>query len=718
MKKLLPILLMIIAGSGFSLQAQEVITGLSENPVIKTEYLRLSTSGIQSERADEPIIPVNLPFFDDFTQTWIYPDENRWVDKEAYVNSNFGYHSVNWGVATLDAINSRGEIHRNGSQFPFIADSLTSRPIRMDSIFYPTPRPISISDSVYLSFFYQPQGRANQPESRDSLILQFGYYTGDSLFANYYDSIWVPVSQYIPENDTIFPGDTVYSPPECDNGLYVIASQYYYHQDLIQLPCDSVFIPEFRWKRIWSSEGMSLQEFHDLYGTYSRQVMIPITDSSKYFNKDFQFRFINWASLSSDFNASWKANCDQWNIDFVYLNINRKYSDTVYSRVTFAERAPSFLKNYEAMPYPQYVNNPTNEMKDNLEMTITNLDSSIYNSTYYYAVYQIDGAFEFLYPGGNCNLFPYNLNGYQNCTSCAAHACPPVNFIFPLSSTTDSAEFEVRHYIIGDITAQDTIADTISFRQKFFNYYAYDDGTPEEGYGLTPAGSKLAYRFRLNVKDTLRAVQMFFNRTQNNANEKMFDLKVWRDNNGKPGEEMYSQPSMLVAYSDNLLGFHTYMLDEPILVNGVFYIGWEQQTSDNLNLGYDRYNDAQQNIFYNSTGEWFQSTFQGALMMRPILGDRFEVMGTDEPVPGSDLITPYPNPLDGNLLKFKCTGRFQAEEDTRDLLISVYSILGEKVMESRFSQNINVSVMAPGLYIIRITNGWGNIISVAKLIKK
>ena len=125
-------------------------------------------------------------------------------------------------------------------------------------------------------------------------------------------------------------------------------------------------------------------------------------------------------------------------------------------------------------------------MKETLEMTITNLDTSIYNSTYYYVIYQVDGPFEYLYGGGNCNLFPYTLNGYQNCISCAAHACPPVNFIFPLSSTKDSAEFEVRHFIIGDITAQDTIADTLRYRQKFFNYYAYDDGTPEEGYGLDP----------------------------------------------------------------------------------------------------------------------------------------------------------------------------------------------------------------------------------------
>ena len=714
------IIFIIILLAGFSLisPAQEIITGLSENPVIRAEYERMQSQGTDNSRnIKDEITPITLPFFDDFTQTWIYPDENRWIDNNVYINSNYGYHSVNWGVATMDAIDSKGKLHENASQFPFLSDSLTSRPIRLDSIFSPAPRALTIGDSIYMSFYYQPQGRANQPEGPDSLILQFGYYTGDSVFAYTYDSIWVPLSEYIHETDTVFPGDTIYSPPGCAEGIFVIADQYYYYTDLILLPCDSVFVPEFKWKRIWSSRGMSLEEFYDQYGTYCRQVMIPVTDSARYFQKGFQFRFLNYASLASDFNASWKSNCDQWNIDLVYLNLGRKQTDTVYRKVNFAERAPSMLKSYEAMPFPQYVNDPTNEMKASLDMTITNLDSSIYNSTYYYVVYEIDGPFQYLYPGGNCNLFPFNLNGYQSCISCAAHACPPANFIFPLS-TKDSAEFEIRHIIIGDISSQDTIADTVSFRQKFFNYYAYDDGTPEEGYGLTPAGSMLAYRFRLNVKDTLRAVQMYFNRTLNNANEKLFNLMVWRDNNGKPGEVMYSQPDQLVAYSDNLLGFHTYMLKEPLQVNGVFYIGWEQQTGDNLNLGYDRYNDAQQDIFYNSTGEWFQSTFHGALMMRPMLGDKFEMIGLDENEVAEGSILPYPNPLDGSRIGFRCSGRYLENDATERLTVSIFGVPGEKVFEGRFESSINAGNLAPGLYIIRITDPTGQVISTSKLIKQ
>ncbi len=717
MKKII-LLIILMAGLRLNPFAQEVITGLYENPVIREEYEKLVSGSGSRETSDEST-PITLPFFDDFSQSWIYPNSSRWIDEEAYINSNFGYRSVNVGVATLDAIDRKGNLHANASQFPFLADSLTSRPIRLDSIFTPAPRNITLADSIYFSFNYQPQGRAKQyPESRDSLILQFGYFTGDSVFTNTYDSIWVPLSQYIQPNDTVFPGDTVYSPSgQCGNGLFVIAPGYYFYNDLIQLPCDSIFIPEFKWQRIWSSRGMSLEAFNEEYGTYSRQVRIPIIDSINYFRKDFQFRFINYASLASDNNPSWRSNCDQWNVDYVYLNIGRSYKDSIFSHVTFAERAPSLLKNYESMPYNQYFNNPSNELKDNLELFITNLDSTIFNSTYYYAVYQVDGPFQYLYPGGNCNLFPFNINGYQNCISCAAHACPPVNFTFPLTNPEDSAEFEIRHFIIGDITPTDTIGDTLSFRQKFFNYYAYDDGTPEEGYGLTPAGAKLAYRFVLNVKDTLRAVQMFFNHTQNDANEKYFNLMVWRDNNGKPGDVMYSQLNEKVEYSTNLLGFHTYMLDEPLLVNGTFYIGWEQLTGDNLNLGYDRYNNSQQHIFYNSDGTWYQSIYEGSLLMRPLLGDAFQVSDVNEYDSGDGSITPYPNPLNGSRINFRCSGKYEDGSKTDGFRVTVHSLPGEELFSGEFRQSVEIGRISPGLYIVSVKDEQGQIISVSKLIK-
>ena len=40
---------------------------------------------------------------------------------------------------------------------------------------------------------------------------------------------------------------------------------------------------------------------------------------------------------------------------------------------------------------------------------------------------------------------------------------------------------------------RDILVDSTIYHQGFYNYYAYDDGTPEMGYGLEPAGAQLGY---------------------------------------------------------------------------------------------------------------------------------------------------------------------------------------------------------------------------------
>jgi hypothetical protein len=341
---------------------------------------------------------------------------------------------------------------------------------------------------------------------------------------------------------------------------------------------------------------------------------------------------------------------------------------------------------------------------------ITNLDTDTYNTKYEYSIVDEEGIYPYTYNGEFCNLFPFYTNGYQNCNECPQHACPQVNYVFPLD-LGDSALFRIDHVILGDFTPVDTIGDTLTHFQRFYNYFAYDDGTPEEGYGLTPFGAKLAYKFHLNVKDTLRAVQMYFNHTQDNANQQFFNLKVWRDNNGVPGDEIYSQESERVEYS-TLTNFHTYMLDDPILVNGIFYIGWEQSTPDNLNIGFDKNNNAQANIFYNATGEWLQTTFQGALLMRPLLGDPFEITGIDENSTSTGKLKIFPNPANGNSLDIE----LPEGSDPDDVGISIYSVVGQRVVESSFNKTIDISTLTRGMYIVRLVDAGSQKQYTAKLI--
>ena len=138
----------------FISSGQEVLTGLTYNPVIKHELKEMKSKGTLDSRGNETV-DITLPFFDDFHQENIFPEPERWATDETYVNADFPYHSANVGAATLDAIDARGNLYPEASTFPFIADHLASNLIRLDSVFTPGPRPITISDSIYFSFFYQ-----------------------------------------------------------------------------------------------------------------------------------------------------------------------------------------------------------------------------------------------------------------------------------------------------------------------------------------------------------------------------------------------------------------------------------------------------------------------------------------------------------------------------------------------------------------------------------
>jgi len=678
---------------------QEVLTGLTYNPVIKHELKVMKLNGILDTRGDETM-EVTLPFFDDFHQQSVFPAKELWATDETYINVDFPYHSANVGAATFDAIDATGNLYAEASAFPFIADYLVSNLIRLDSVFAPAARPITISDSIYFSFFYQPQGRGNAPEEWDSLVLQFGTFSGDSVF-DHIDSVPVPLDEYIFQGEVIYPLDTLFAPPECEPGLYYVAFDTLYYDDTINMPCDSVFVPDTDWYTVWSSEGMRLDSFYTYFNTYSKQILIPITDSARYFKENFQFRFFNYASLSSNNVPSWRSNTDQWNVDYIYLNINRSMADSTFRKISFAERAPSMLKRYESMPYNQYKNDPTNEMADSALLYITNLDDEAYNTDFWYNIEEVNGTFSHFYDGGGCNLPPFYQFGYQRCdeTCGAAHACPPVNFIYSLGFGKDSALYKVEHRING-ITGADTIGDTIHFLQKFYNYYAYDDGTPEGGYGVNTIFGRVAYRFKLNTRDTLRAVNMYFNRTQDDANDQLFSILVWRDNNGEPGEIIYTMPNIRPKFTNNLNQLSTYYFDEPVPVTSVFYIGWIQTTADNLNIGWDNFKDASNNVYYNVTGQWQRTAFTGSMIMRPVLGEEYDPYGIEEKeLPDQQLLV-YPNPNRDGILNIQISGLMDEIGHPSGELM-VYNMFGQLVLKTSFSHKLNISNMTDGMYIIR-----------------
>ncbi len=125
---------------------------------------------------------LNLPFFENFTAGVGYPSAKRWTDNQVWVNNHFPLGHPDFNVATFDHLDHKGRPYGNllNKNIFVYADSLTSQPINLQ--FYKTgpvtTKNYAVSDSIYLSFFFQTQGIGDVPEAEDSLILYFRAKSG------------------------------------------------------------------------------------------------------------------------------------------------------------------------------------------------------------------------------------------------------------------------------------------------------------------------------------------------------------------------------------------------------------------------------------------------------------------------------------------------------------------------------------------------------------
>lgn len=682
--------------------SQEIISGLQRNEAISSKYKMLMQQNQLKNTGSQNNTSLTLPFFDDFETSSVYPNQEIWQGYSVYVNENFPYFPPNINAATFDALDSTGNVYGDAVWVPFEADVMTSQPIRMDSVFSPVIKSLKPSDSVYLSFYYQPQGYGNAPEDWDTLILEFS--SRGPIEFKYMDSVSVWGYDYLAsDQDTIKPGDTLYAPAGCNPEVKTVVYEYLTYYDEFTVACDSVFGPSTVWNRVWYSNGMHLDTFQLRNGGKDFiQVMIPLTDTIYFYDK-FSFRFRNYASIANDIIPSWRGNCDEWNVDFIYLNYNRSAADTTYQMLTFSDRAPSFLKNYQVMPYRQYrADAAINTMRLDFPMYISNLDKIEHNTKYEYTVQQVNGNFGYTYNGGNCNLPPFYNYGFQNCETCQKHACPAVQSAFNFDYSRDTTSYIIKHYI-SDSSESNILVDSAIYTQGFYNYYAYDDGTPEFGYGLEPAGAQLAYQFKLSMPDTLWGVQMYFNKVVEQANVNYFNLVVWRDNNGRPGEVAYVLPSQKPNWTDQgIYHFYTYEFEVPLILSGTFYVGWQQLAFGSLNLGLDANNNNQNKIFYKIEQSWINSGFPGSLLIRPIVGQNM-ILGTGKisEVEFSNELKLYPNPAKNQFfIDKKYFGK------NPNATIYIYSMYGSLVSQQEISSNVvNISNLSPGLYVVKMTAG-------------
>lgn len=599
MSRLLIFIIIII--SFFSLKAQKdtlVDLGFNQRLInqmhIENSYGVLKNEIITQKKA------LNLPFIDDFSQQHFYPDASKWLNNNVYINSNYAVNPPSYGVATFDGLDSTGYPYNflNPTSYG-IADYLTSKTIDLTSVV----------DSVFLSFYYQPQGLGNQPETKDSLRLEF-YRKSDSS-----------------------------------------------------------------WVRKWAVPGSALSAF--------KKVMIPVDTSFQ--NDAFQFRFVNYATLS--------GNVDHWHLDYIYLNDNRTHADTAINDVALTGNFYNMLNGYTSMPYTHYKLDTLGNMANSINVEYKNNHNSNYAVFYKYQVIEDNGTGAVIetYPSTTSSK---NVAAYSSLIEPqAVYDLPLNNFYFPLD-TSSTKVFQIKNYFdLNSVIDFNQKNDTVYSYQVFGNYYSYDDGSAEAGYGVLGINSKLANQFNIKKSDTLIALDIYFNPVTFNHSAKSFKLKIWSSLN--PEVVVYEQSGYynpIYSFTNELLKFN---LDYPIyLLAGTYYFGYENITEDYLTVGYDLNNDNSNKVFYNAEGVWENSSYNGTLMIHPVFKYDDVVVNVDE-VAFDSKMNIYPNPSSGVVF---------IKNGVNPISILVFDIYGKKVAELSkgvYSQ-IDLSNLSNGVYFLNI----------------
>ena len=427
------------------------------------------------------------------------------------------------------------------------------------------------------------------------------------------------------------------------------------------------------WEQIWSSNGQTMQAF---------EKVVEIIADQKFLHSAFQFRFRNYATLSGNF--------DHWHIDYVKLDAFVNPIDTLkLNDIAFVYDAPSFLNRYEQMPWPHFKNNEAAEMNDTAAIFLRNNGASI-NVDYQYNIFENNNQIAH-YPtlgvSRNESVFDFDSIGnfeFKN---------PPISVSSSVftSLMPDSVSFVIQH-IIGTGQEDNKWNDTLYYQQEFNSSFAYDDGVAESAYGINVSGAKLAYQFKLNRPDTLRAIQMYFPQMLDSVNHIPFDLTVWDNNAGQPGSIIHQQPVYPEHTENGKL--HYYYLDSLFQMVGTFYVGWEQTTGDLLNIGLDKNKLANQYMYYNVGAGWTNSSYPGSWMIRPIVNMEEVILSQVETKRAIFKVYPNPAKEEVNIIL-----------NTAGNLISIYNTQGVLVKQlyiTNAEERINIADLSKGMYIIEV----------------
>lgn len=488
-----------------------------------------------------------------------------------------------------------------------------------------------------------------------------------------------------------------------NNASQVILSYFFQPMGLSDIPEeDDSLVVEFldtagNWILVESYLGLS-----DTTTVNARipfqQDFIAITDAS-FLHASFQFRFRNYASIC--------GNNDHWHIDYVYLDANR--TDTIapvfYADVAFTEPPVSPFGDYSAIPWRHFNSTLWNQ---DVEMASYNHGNVTGTMDRRYLVEDSSGL----------NLLNSQIPAitYGPSPNANDNYNAPILGSFNTFTPTEATQLLSTYVIDNPSDFQNNALfqpnDTCYRYTELSNYFAYDDGTAETRIIAAGTGTQVSVKYQTTVADTLRGIYFHLPYFRNRDSELDFiNVKVWADSNGTIGSELFSRDIYRIRYVEGFNGFHYVALTDfagiptPLALdaNTSFYIGWQQASSTEVPVGFDRNTDNSDKTFIKIGGNtWENSELFGTIMIRPLLSledDPFiiPVETHEKPLVVSDLKI-YPNPTSG-VLNIEC---IDCAFDGENYQLEIYNSLGQRVFQSDWQNQIDLGNSPQGVYIIRL----------------
>jgi hypothetical protein len=294
----------------------------------------------------------------------------------------------------------------------------------------------------------------------------------------------------------------------------------------------------------------------------------------------------------------------------------------------------------------------------------------------------------------------------------------PIDFDFQPneidSAGTLRAVYDIR-YIASQPSQADIIPsnDTVYSTAVLDNYYAYDDGTAEAGFGRnppqTPSGyfAYMAVEFNQPFPDTIGGMQIYFLPQKVDIRNQRFRLMIWAPSQSAgPGNLIYSKADTYNPIYTDDNGFLTLWFDSLIGVGQRFYLGIESIGQNSLNIGYDLNNKNIDKLFTSDDAvSWSNprpGIQDGSLMIRPVYRKNGWGVGIREKAsPKIDWLV-YPNPANDEI-NIDLPNNFDLAQ------IQLIGLSGRVLWQSTnpAQRKVNLYAYPQGIYILRIVDKRG-----------